>query len=99
VPAVWRCHVGVDEPNALVRETWSFLEPYVAAADTTVFSRTEFVWEGLDPARVAIITPSLDAFDPKNQLLDEPTVAAILSASGLCPDGSEPPTSCAGEQR
>jgi trehalose synthase len=91
VPAVWRCHVGVDVPNALVRETWDFLEPYVAAADATVFSRAEFVWQGLDPARVAIITPSLDAFDPKNQLLDEATVAAILSASGLCPDGSGAP--------
>jgi trehalose synthase len=91
VPAIWRCHVGVDEPNALARETWSFLKSYVAAADATVFSRAEFVWEGLDPSRVAIITPSLDAFDPKNQLLDEPTVAAILSASGLCPDGSRAP--------
>ncbi|MGA2321525.1 MAG: glycosyltransferase [Solirubrobacteraceae bacterium] len=83
VPAVWRCHVGVDEPNELVRETWRFLEPYVAQADATVFSRTTFAWEGLDPARVAIITPSLDAFAPKNQLLDEPTVTAILAASGL----------------
>jgi trehalose synthase len=91
VPVVWRCHVGVDQPNALVRETWRFLEPYVAAADVAVFSRAEFVWDGLDPARVAIITPSLDAFAPKNQLLDEPTVAAILNVSGLCPDGSSAP--------
>ncbi|MFI4984639.1 MAG: glycosyltransferase [Solirubrobacterales bacterium] len=83
VPVVWRCHVGVDKPNALVRETWRFLEPYVAAADATVFSRTEFVWDRLDPARVAIITPSLDAFAPKNQLLDVPTVEAILTACGL----------------
>lgn len=86
VPVVWRCHVGIDQPNALVRETWRFLEPYVAAADATVFSRTTFAWEGLDPARVAIITPSLDAFAPKNQLLDDPTVAAILAAAGLRPD-------------
>lgn len=91
VPVVWRCHVGVDQPDALVRETWRFLERYVAAADATVFSRASFVWEGLDPARVAIITPSLDAFDPKNQPLDEPTVAAILAASGLCPDSATAP--------
>jgi trehalose synthase len=91
VPVVWRCHVGVDEPTALVRETWRFLERYVAAADATVFSRASFVWEGLDPAGVAIITPSLDAFDPKNQPLDEPTVAAILAASGLRPDSSTAP--------
>jgi trehalose synthase len=91
VPVVWRCHVGVDQPNALVRETWRFLEPYVAAADAIVFSRSEFVWDGLDSARVSIITPSLDAFAPKNQLLDAPTVASILSVSGLCPDGSGAP--------
>jgi trehalose synthase len=91
VPVVWRCHVGVDQPNALVRETWRFLERYVAAADAMVFSRTRFVWEGLDPARLAIITPSLDAFDPKNQQLDEPTVAAILAASGLRDDSPTAP--------
>lgn len=87
-PVVWRCHIGVDAPNALVRETWRFLEPYVTAADATVFSRPAFVWDGLRRDRVAIITPSLDAFDPKNQALDEPTVAAILSASGLSPQHS-----------
>ncbi len=91
VPVVWRCHVGVDQPNELVRETWRFLARYVAAADATVFSRRAFVWEGLDPARVAIITPSLDAFDPKNQPLDEPTVAAILAAAGLRSDSTSAP--------
>ncbi len=91
VPVIWRCHVGADRPNALARETWRFLEPYVAAADATVFSRRSFVWDGLDPARVTIITPSLDAFAPKNQLLDEPTVAAILAASGVRSDSPTAP--------
>ena len=27
---VWRCHVGVDVPNDLVRRAWSFLLPHVA---------------------------------------------------------------------
>src|SRR5437764_2378683 len=88
---VWRCHVGVDHPTALVRETWQFLHRYVAAADAAVFSRASFVWEGIDRARVAIITPSLDAFDPKNQAMDDPTVAAILAASGICVDASHAP--------
>src|SRR5438445_9279382 len=79
VPVVWRCHVGVDETDALVRAAWRFLHRYVDLADATVFSRASFVWEGLDPARVHIITPSLDAFAPKNQELDEPTVASILA--------------------
>jgi len=85
---VWRCHVGVDDPNALVRETWAFLHSYVAAADAAVFSRATFVWEGLDGARVAIITPSLDPFDPKNQALDESTVSGILAAAGIRADAS-----------
>ncbi|HXR28398.1 MAG TPA: glycosyltransferase [Solirubrobacteraceae bacterium] len=83
VPVVWRCHVGIDQPNALVRETWRFLERYVAAADATVFSRNTFVWEGLDPARVSIIMPSLDAFAPKNQELEPAVVASILAAAAI----------------
>ncbi len=83
IPVVWRCHVGVDRPNELVRETWRFLARYVAAADATVFSRAAFAWEGLDAERVAIIAPSLDAFAPKNQLLEEAQVDAILAAAGL----------------
>lgn len=83
VPVIWRCHVGVDTPNALVREAWHFLEPYVRLADAVVFSREAFAWEGLDPRRRVIITPTIDAFSPKNQALDEPTVEAILAAAGL----------------
>ena len=59
---IWRCHVGVDEPNELVRQAWAFLLPYVRHADGVVFSREAFVWEGLDRDRVAVITPTIDAF-------------------------------------
>jgi len=83
VPVVWRCHIGIDRPDERVRDTWGFLLPYVHGADATVFSRRAFVWDGLDPARVSIITPTLDAFAPKNQDLDHATVAAILNVAGL----------------
>src|SRR4051794_14942571 len=36
---IWRCHVGLDVPNAAAREAWAFLEPYVLQADAYVFSR------------------------------------------------------------
>jgi trehalose synthase len=85
VPVVWRCHIGIDSPNELARETWRFLAPYVERAHATVFSRSSFVWEGLDRGRVAIITPSLDAFAPKNQDLGEAEVGAILDVAGLVP--------------
>src|SRR3954462_2089369 len=29
VPVVWRCHIGLDRPNAIAREAWRFLERYV----------------------------------------------------------------------
>ena len=80
---IWRCHVGVDRPGELARGGWEFLRPYVEAADACVFSRREYVWEGLDPARIWLMAPSIDAFAPKNQELDEATVAAILGEIGL----------------
>jgi len=83
VTIVWRCHVGLDLPNDLARAAWAFLRPYVEAADAYVFSRREFVWEGLDERRVWIVAPSIDVFSPKNQHLDAATVDAILAATGL----------------
>jgi trehalose synthase len=80
---VWRCHVGADVPNDLVREAWAFLLPHVVEADRAVFSRLAFTWEGLDRARVLVIPPSIDAFTPKNQPLPPGTVEAILRASGV----------------
>ena len=80
---VWRCHVGVDSPNERVRGAWSFLLPYVAEARVLVFSRRQFVWDGLDPQRVMIIAPSIDPFSAKNRAMDEHTMRSILSAAGL----------------
>jgi trehalose synthase len=84
---IWRCHVGVDKPNDVAREAWSFLLGYVRHADVCVFSRDAFVWEGLDRDRIAIITPTIDAFTPKNEELAPETVLAILRASALLVDG------------
>jgi trehalose synthase len=84
---VWRCHVGLDLPNDLARQAWSFLRGYVQGADAYVFSRKEFVWEGLDGDKVWIIPPSIDAFSPKNQELAPSTVKAIIAVAGLRHDG------------
>jgi trehalose synthase len=80
---VWRCHVGLDLPNDLARGAWGFLRGYVDAAHAYVFSRKEFVWEGLDQEKVWIVAPSIDAFSPKNQELDDAAVRAILGAAGI----------------
>jgi trehalose synthase len=90
---VWRCHIGVDQPNQIARAAWTFLLPAVRAADATVFSRRAYVWEGLDAKKVEIIYPAIDAFTPKNQEMEPDTVAAILRATGIvAPDapGGQP---------
>jgi trehalose synthase len=87
---VWRCHVGLDLPNELARQAWDFLRPYVEAAQAHVFSRKDFVWEGLDGEKVWIVPPSIDAFSPKNQDLEDRSVRAILAVAGLRSDGDVP---------
>jgi trehalose synthase len=90
VPVIWRCHVGIDVPDALARRAWGFLIPYVRQADAYVFSRRTFVWEELEEAKTHLIAPSIDAFSPKNREMDATTVTAILHAAGLVPAGSSP---------
>ena len=80
---IWRCHVGVDDPNDLAREAWAFLQPYVDAAEVVVFSREQFAWDNVAPDRRRIIAPSIDALAPKNQDLSDPTVDAILRAARI----------------
>jgi trehalose synthase len=86
-PVAWRCHIGLDVPTELSRRAWSFLRPYVEPADSYVFSRRAFVWEGLEDDRVEIIAPVIDAFSPKNQDLAPEAVSAILAVAGLNADG------------
>jgi trehalose synthase len=86
---VWRCHVGLDEPNELTREAWAFLRPYVLEAEAYVFSREAFVWEGLECDRIVVIHPSIDVFSAKNEDLGPAAVRTVLCASGLVA-GCEP---------
>jgi trehalose synthase len=86
---VWRCHIGVDDSNDLVRSARRFLSAYLAHADAYVFSHAGHVWEELDPDRVTLIAPSIDAFSAKNQALSPAQVLGILGAARLLADGGE----------
>ena len=77
------CHIGIDQPDALVREGWAFLADDVAAASATVFTRPQYVWVGLPPDRVVTMAPCVDVLSPKNQPLGPNTTAAILDAAGI----------------
>ncbi len=82
---IWRCHVGIDHPNRFARDAWDFLRGYVLGADAYVFSRKTFAWEGLDPSKIAVIQPTVDAFCPKNAAQTREQSLAILSRAGLIP--------------
>ena len=83
VRVVWRCHVGRDTPNDETDKAWAFLRPYVERADAFVFSREEYVPDGLDRERLVIIPPSIDPFSAKNRELDPRTVSAVLATVGV----------------
>jgi trehalose synthase len=89
---VWRCHIGIDEPHDVARGAWDFLRVDVEQADAYVFSRDAFVWEGLDDDKVVVIAPSIDAFNAKNQELEDAQVHAILAAAGIVDGGDGDPT-------
>jgi len=79
----WRCHIGVDWENEATMSAWSFLRPYLAAAEMYVFSRREYVPAWMPAEKVMIIPPSIDPFSPKNQYLDDRTVRGILRHIGV----------------
>ena len=83
VRVVWRCHVGRDTPNDETDKAWAFLRPYLERADAFVFSREEYVPDGVDRERLVIIPPSIDPFSAKNRELDPRTVSAVLATVGV----------------
>jgi trehalose synthase len=56
-----------------------------------VFSRPAYRWEGLDPAKLTVIAPSIDAFSPKNHGMSFTGVTAVLRAAGLAADHHHQP--------
>lgn len=94
VPVVWRCHVGIDAPSEVTRGAWDFLRGYVERADAYVFSRRQYVWDCLDPGRVVLIPPSIDAFSAKNQVLADSCVHGILAVAGLQENGHHRGDTC-----
>ncbi len=82
---IWRCHIGVDEPNPTALRAQAFLRPYLLGADACVFSRAEYVWQVLHHGREWIMAPAIDPFSPKNQEIEAGRVEAILATVGLAP--------------
>jgi trehalose synthase len=77
-------------PTEVARAVWRFLRPFCQNAETFIFSRNAYAWDGLDRSRLMVVPPSIDAFSPKNQPLHADTVSAILRIANL--ESGEAPT-------
>lgn len=80
---VWRCHIGVDEPNEMALGAQQFLMQYLTPAEAYVFSRARFAFKGLDQSKVWVVPPSIDSFSLKNEDIDSEQVLSVLRAAGL----------------
>lgn len=80
---IWRCHIGHDGPGSEVDRGWAFLRPYLAPIRSFVFSRATYVPDSCDHGKSRVIQPSIDAYSPKNQDLDEEAIRTILVHVGL----------------
>ncbi|HUH22384.1 MAG TPA: glycosyltransferase [Gaiellaceae bacterium] len=88
---VWRCHVGIDEPNEWSERAWAFLRPYLDEVDAFVFSRRAFAPFWAAPERTYVIPPSIDPFSAKNEPISRRNVRLALAYVGLLGgDGSVP---------
>jgi len=83
VPAVWRCHIGLDGENAATRAAWEFLESWLDPYARLVFSIDRYVPPGLDDRPVSIIPPGIDPLSHKNRRLTIHKLTGILAAAGL----------------
>ena len=80
---LWRCHIGIDRINAIAQEAWQFLQPYVEAANSRIFTRAAYIPPSMAALPASVIAPAIDALAPKNQPLSAAMVRAMLRHIGL----------------
>ncbi len=82
LPAVWRCHIGLDEQCPSTQAAWEFLEPYARVFDHNVFSASEYVPHYLYN-RSSVIYPAIDPLSFKNRYFRAERLTSILVNAGL----------------
>jgi trehalose synthase len=80
---IWRCHVGHEHPDEVVRRGWEFLAPYLEGAHAFVFSHEGYSPSFLPADRTVVLHPTIDAFSAKNRSLSPEVARAILVAVGI----------------
>ena len=87
LPAVWRCHIGLDQSTPATEAAWDFLKPWIERYDRAVFSLREYVPSFLDPDGTAIIHPAIDPLSPKNRDLSVHQLTGVLENASLSMSG------------
>lgn len=82
IPAIWRCHIGLDRHCEATRTAWGFLRPYLDGYCYAIFSAPEYVPDYCSD-RSVIIHPAIDPLSHKNQELSITKLTGILCNSGL----------------
>jgi trehalose synthase len=86
LPAVWRCHIGLEEDSPITRAAWSFLEPYATAYDHAIFSAPEYIRDFL-AGRASVMRPTIDPLAHKNRELPPHKLVGVLCNSSLVTTG------------
>ncbi len=82
LPAVWRCHIGLDEQCPSTQAAWDFLKPFAQAFDHNVFSASEYI-PGYLEGRSSVIYPALDPLSYKNRYFRAERLTSVLVNAGL----------------
>jgi trehalose synthase len=82
LPAVWRCHIGLDDETPTTAAAWEFLRPYVLDYDRAIFTSSEYVPQ-YAVKRSRIVPPGIDPASYKNTEISHITIVGILSNSGI----------------
>jgi trehalose synthase len=82
LPAVWRCHIGLDERTPATSAAWRFLQPFVSGYDRAVFTAPDYVPDYLQD-RAHIIHPAVSPLTHKNRELNPNKLIGILCNGGL----------------
>lgn len=90
-PAIWRCHVGVDERNAATRAVWRFLRPHLDGYAAAAFSAPEYIPSFLT-GRASVLHPGIDPYSYKNRDLTVSKMVGILVNAGAQTAHEEVPT-------
>jgi len=81
--AVWNCHIDTTRTNGFVRD---ILIPFIRRYHRAIFSREQYVLNGLSPHKVCVFPPAINPLSPKNQALPITTARQILARLGIAQD-------------